>query len=913
MKQNHFSLAIRLTSWLLIFSILPFMLMTFLVSKNIRQAVLNSTISHHLELNNFLAKQFSLSDDLSEERLIISEINEPQHTIFILDRQGNYLYRPEASINGSETEPELGEDVLHAVLTGKEGYTINDASIITYAPVEGKDQIVVIKTEKDGLNDFIVQLEYSVNWQTIVGTLLIGITASLIIWLMIGAPLRQLTKAAEEMGQGNLMAQVDPTRMKDELAVLADSFNQMGRRIQELISGFQLRVEELNLTQQALAESETRIQNILNAINDAIFVHDIDTGAILDVNRKSIEMYGYSRQEFSQISIADISAGASPYSQHEALLWLHKAASGEPQLFEWLGKDKWGRMFWVEMNMRLAVIANKNYIMASARDISERMEMEEALQEKTAELDRYFNNSLDLLCIVDFQGYFRRLNPEWERMLGYSLSEMLGKPFIDFVHPDDRADTDSILKTAVQKEVVNFENRYRDKNGEYHWIEWRSQPDGELIYAAAHEITERKKANQALKNYANRLEVMQSIHQGILAAISLQQISDVVAGHIHALIPCERFYFALIDMQNKKITPVKLVDQQSDQVEPRFDIDFDAHIADLVFIQDDVISVPDIEAMPFPTLFYQNMLKNGVHSSLRAYLRNGDVCVGVIGLTAQKAYAFDTEHLNIMRELAAILSVAIQQNEFKERDRRNTEELEARVRQRTSQLESANKELETFSYSVSHDLKSPLRVIEGFSKILVSEYAGALDDEGRSYLNRIAVNIKRMGQLIDDLLAYSRLERRAFSSDRVNLQHMLNSVIDERKDDLQNSRAKLSIELADGFVLADYEGLRQALRNLLDNALKFTRDVQAPEIEIKGVKRGNTYLLWVKDNGIGFDMQYHDRIFDMFNRLHRQEDYPGTGVGLALVYKAMARMGGRVWAESSPGQGATFYLEIPGL
>jgi PAS domain S-box-containing protein len=238
-------------------------------------------------------------------------------------------------------------------------------------------------------------------------------------------------------------------------------------------------------------------------------------------------------------------------------------------------------------------------------------------------------------------------------------------------------------------------------------------------------------------------------------------------------------------------------------------------------------------------------------------------------------------------------------------------ELEQRVAERTAQLEAKNRELETFAYSISHDLKAPLRGIDGYSRLLLEGYMDRLDEEGRTFLHTIRHAVAQMNQLINDLLAYSRLERRAILPAVLNPCALVELLVAERVDEINERGVTVSVEMDCEAFTTDTEGLTQALRNLLDNALKFTRSVPEPRIEIGGRQAEKGCMLWVHDNGIGFDMQFHDRIFEVFQRLHRAEDYPGTGVGLAIVRKAMERIGGRVWAESRPGEGATFYLEIP--
>ena len=243
--------------------------------------------------------------------------------------------------------------------------------------------------------------------------------------------------------------------------------------------------------------------------------------------------------------------------------------------------------------------------------------------------------------------------------------------------------------------------------------------------------------------------------------------------------------------------------------------------------------------------------------------------------------------------------------------RRLNDELEERVRERTAQLEAVNKELETFSYSVSHDLKAPLRGIDGYSQLLETECADRLDDEGRLFISNIRASAAQMHQLIDDLLSYSRIERRSLQHVTLDLSALVEAVAAERTTDIEQSGVRLLLDVPPVTAYADREGLAVVLRNLLENALKFSRGGRPPTVEIGARAENAKAVLWVRDNGIGFDMKFHERIFEIFQRLQRVEDYPGTGIGLALVRKAIQRMDGRVWAESSPGQGATFFLEIP--
>jgi light-regulated signal transduction histidine kinase (bacteriophytochrome) len=243
--------------------------------------------------------------------------------------------------------------------------------------------------------------------------------------------------------------------------------------------------------------------------------------------------------------------------------------------------------------------------------------------------------------------------------------------------------------------------------------------------------------------------------------------------------------------------------------------------------------------------------------------------------------------------------------------RQINQELEQRVAERTAQLSQANQELEAFSYSVSHDLKAPLRGIDGYSQLLVEDYGPLLDEQGRDFVGRIRHGVQLMSALISDLLEYSRMERRGMNRDAVALQPLVQQVLAVYEADIRRTGAQVQMELQPFTLSLDREGMAVVLRNLIGNALKFSRNSQPPRVEIGSRQQDGRRILWVRDNGVGFDMKYHDRMFGIFQRLHRAEEFPGTGVGLALVAKAVQRMGGRVWAESAPGAGATFYLEFP--
>ena len=234
-------------------------------------------------------------------------------------------------------------------------------------------------------------------------------------------------------------------------------------------------------------------------------------------------------------------------------------------------------------------------------------------------------------------------------------------------------------------------------------------------------------------------------------------------------------------------------------------------------------------------------------------------------------------------------------------------ELEQRVRDRTAELETSARELDAFAYSVSHDLRAPLRSMHGFSDVLLEDYAGKIDEDGRDYLRRIQASVARMGQLIDDLLRLSRATRTGLSRGPVDIRALASEIIGELRDS-QPSR-RIEVVIADDLaVTGDMCLIRLALDNLLSNAWKFTGKRENALIEVGAVCRDGEQVLFVRDNGAGFDMRYAGKLFDPLQRLHTAAEFEGNGIGLAIVHRIVSRHGGRIWAVSEPGKGAQFFF-----
>jgi PAS domain S-box-containing protein len=360
----------------------------------------------------------------------------------------------------------------------------------------------------------------------------------------------------------------------------------------------------------------------------------------------------------------------------------------------------------------------------------------EEVRRQSQDLDNLFRLSRDLICVSSLDDRFLRLNPAWERTLGLPREQMIGRPFLEFVHPDDVAATRAETAALAEgHETVSFENRYRDADGRWRWLLWNATVDTEagVIYATARDITERKHAEQRI------------------------------------------------------------------------------------------------------------------------------------------------DALNV--------------------------ELQAR----TQALESANRELESFSYSVSHDLRAPLRHVDGYARMLVEDAADRLQPEDRRYLDTITESVRRMGALIDDLLALSRFGRKPLERQPVDMAALA-------RDSLRDLAPPLPaihigpLPAAEG----DPALLRQVWSNLLSNAVKYSAPRgEGARVDVDGEEVDGVLRYRVRDNGVGFDMRHAAKLFGVFQRLHGEDRFEGTGVGLAIVQRVVHRHGGDVRADATPEQGATFTFELP--
>jgi signal transduction histidine kinase len=288
-----------------------------------------------------------------------------------------------------------------------------------------------------------------------------------------------------------------------------------------------------------------------------------------------------------------------------------------------------------------------------------------------------------------------------------------------------------------------------------------------------------------------------------------------------------------------------------------------------------------------------------------------DRLIGTLSFGLLERDRIEHEELAMLQTVCNQVAVAIDRQQTAEALSDLNQALEKRVQERTAQLQESHQQMEAFTYSISHDLRAPLRAIRGFAQALAEDYGDLLDKTGQEYLLRMGEGAERLDQLIQDLLQYSRLGRSTITFDTVPLEVCLQRVLHQLDADICANRAIIKIQKPLSTIRGHEPTLEQVLVNLLSNAIKFVAPGVQPKVRIWGEDRGQTARLWIADNGIGIAQAHHQRIFGVFERLHNTEAYPGTGIGLAIVAKGVARMGGTTGLESALGEGSRFWIELP--
>lgn len=620
-------------------------------------------------------------------------------------------------------------------------------------------------------------------------------------------------------------------------------------------------ITALKKAQEEKRESEVKFTRAFEIAPNPTAILNLKTGERLAVNNAYCETFGYSKSELLSENIYERTL---MMNQKELREVTKKAIDrGRLDHFALTMFTKSGEELKMYTNGTKLYPDNNDIFIASYVDVTE----EARIQEKLKRSDRVFNLAPDMFCIAGFDGYFKYLNPAWERTLGWPTEELLNNPWIDFVHPDDQNSTEDIKTEIVDgKEVMSFENRYICKDGSVKWLSWKSQPfiDEQIMVGAARDITALKEQEQKLKQSEAHLKKVQQIAKVGSWYYDLETKTSTWSDelyNIHELDPSE---------------PV-----------PNYEDNSKWFTQESWEILSEALSKASNEAIPF---------------DLELNIVRKDQSIGWIWAQCEAL-------TNEKGEVYALVG-ANQDISLKKENMLQLEEAKERAEQ-ADQLKSA------FLSNMSHEIRTPLNAIIGFSRLLQDDHSS---DDFPMYLDQIESNSEQLLMLVDDILNISRIEGKSLEMvyTNVHLHSYIQKIFELHQREIhahhknQNVQLKLNrpkVQTEEGMLEVDQIRLKEVFHNLISNAIKFTKN---GSVEIGYTCEPHQVTFYVKDEGLGIPEDQYDHIFERFGQVPgTSELYGGTGLGLAICRGLIDKMGGKIWVESKVNVGSTFWFTLP--
>ncbi|NQU67819.1 MAG: PAS domain S-box protein [Candidatus Marinimicrobia bacterium] len=678
--------------------------------------------------------------------------------------------------------------------------------------------------------------------------------------------------------------------------------------------------------EKALIKSEEKFRQLFMDLPDAIFLSHMggdNAGDIIDVNPTAEKQTGYTHEELiGKNIIKNLTVTEDkPYllSQRE-----NDLLKGNSILFTEKKRRKNGYEYWAEVLITPFEYENKQVALSVNRDVTVQKQAEEALKKEHDLAQKYLDIADVMLTALNAKGEIVMINNKGCSILEYkNAPELIGKNWFKTCLPklirDEITDVFNSLMAGKVGMVEYYENLVLTSTGTERIIAFHNtilhNAESQIIgiLFSGEDITERKHAENTIQH---QYEVMQGINIILEAALKsdTEEILGMICLDVAEKLTDSKFGFIGEIGEDGLLHDIALSDpgwelcKISDPTGPRRPPgNFRIHgiygrvLTDgKSLFTNDPDSHTDSIGLPLG------------HPPLTAFLGvpliRDHKTIGMIALGNREG-GYSQEQIDALEPLTPVIVESFLRQRAESELRNHREHLEELVADRTHELRVINNELEAFSYSVSHDLRAPLRGIDGFSNILMEEYWDKFDDEGKDYLERISKSTEFMGELIDDLLSLARVTRTEMKFSQTDLSKLSNKIIEEFRI-LEPARKMEVVITPEMVVHADSNLMEIALRNLIGNAWKFTKNRTHPKIEIGVKEKGQKKVFYIKDNGVGFDMKYVEKLFTPFQRLHSSGEFEGTGVGLANVKRVVDRHGGNIWAESKVDKGATFYFSF---
>jgi PAS domain S-box-containing protein len=729
----------------------------------------------------------------------------------------------------------------------------------------------------------------------------------------IAEPVLRISAVANRVAAGDRSVRAEPEGPL-EIAEIARQMNRM--------------LDELELNERALRRSEARYRALYETSNDAIVGIDLE-GRIKFANDATERMLGYPPSEVVGRDVTVLMPPQLHDRYRRALRQLVEAKSAAARTtVETLAQHRDGREIAVEFTYSHLQAGGEELLVGILRDITERRSAMDRLRESEARFRAMADSAPAFIWLADAAQHCIYVNRAWLAFTGRSLEEEQGDGWLDCLHPADRERVRTANAEAlVEQRYFAIEFRLRRHDGEYHWVLHHGAPRldaaGTLVgyIGTAMDIDDRVQAGERVRRLTMLYAALSQANEALLRSREpeelFQRVCDVVVQHGLRLATV-----ALVDGDGRHL---RYVARAGD----RLDLLDDAPIA-LDGI-DPGANAPAVVALRSRAPVVNNDRTSGAaamaqpgapHAArLRASAsfplsRHGEP-IGAFDVFADEVDFFDAEMTRLLELLANDVSYALdtlsaqairEQAEIAVRQINAT--LEARVEERTRALEVANRELEAFGYSVSHDLRAPLRAITGFTDLVIEQAGDKLDAQVMAHLARVKAAAARMSQLINDLLDLSRIARAEFNRRDTSLSAMVTEIVVDLYE--ADPKRRVDVKIAQDLrAHADPGLVRVLLANLIGNAWKFTAKCERATIEFGAQQFDGADAFFVRDNGAGFDVEHADKLFAPFQRLHSDREFPGTGIGLAIAQRVVHRHGGRIWARAAVNSGATFYFTLP--